>query len=89
MLRVLHGAVMILCAVSAKQSQTITIDRQMRRYNTPRISFVNKMDRMGADPWKAVEQIYQKLRPKDKSSVSREVEIQTDSKTYTGIRASY
>jgi elongation factor G len=60
-LRVLDGAVLVLCAVGGVQAQSLTIDRQMRRYGVPRLAFINKMDRTGANPGKVVEQLRAKL----------------------------
>jgi elongation factor G len=60
-LRVLDGAVMILCAVGGVQSQSVTVDQQMKRYRVPRIAFINKMDRTGSDPERVTRDLREKL----------------------------
>ncbi|KAK7285246.1 hypothetical protein RJT34_20010 [Clitoria ternatea] len=55
--RVLDGVIIVLYSVGGVQSQSIVVDRQMRIYEVPRLTFINKPDRMGADPWKVLNRV--------------------------------
>ena len=60
-LRCLDGAILLICGASGVQPQTLTVDKQMRRYDVPRLVFINKLDRMGADPWTSIESVRDRL----------------------------
>src|SRR5262249_46060366 len=61
-LRVLDGAVAVFCAVGGVEPQSETVWRQADKYKVPRVAFINKCDRVGADPRRGIEQIKTRLR---------------------------
>lgn len=60
-LRVLDGGILVLCSVGGVQSQSITVDMQMKRYKVPCVAFINKCDRSGANPFRVIDQLNKKL----------------------------
>ncbi|MFW6129292.1 MAG: elongation factor G [Candidatus Aminicenantaceae bacterium] len=80
-LRVLDGAILVLCSVGGIQSQSITVDRQLKRYKVPSLVFINKCDRTGANPFKVKQNLINKL---DRNAVLMQIPIGLEDK-YVGV----